>query len=218
MLKIQTVAAFACVLCATAQMKADAVSEYLAYRLGDTPTIDAKTVHRHPDVWMLAGRKTPEALDEMKNNPFGNFSKDGTYLITIANMIVFVELRDGKVDPRVNLEALYLKQKYLVVRFFYESLLQDRAELAKIVTDVKNVSFGAAPAAGRGDMDQYSAVLDEMPPYRVSDPDSDEKTRSITYRIPVGSKGFFVKLVLVDHAWKIDTSKKTEVPVGIFFQ
>lgn len=204
-------------LAATLTAADDAASSYLAYRFGGSATVGERHIHPNPDNWMLAGPLNRAAIQELQKDP-EDFSKSGTYLTTIANTIVFIEIRDRKVDPTVNLEALYLKQKQLVARFLYSCLLQDKTELAKLVTHPENVTFGGAPAVGGGDMDQYSVILAEMPPYRISTPVEDSKTRTVTYRVPIGSKGFLVNLLLKEGAWKIDTQAKTDVPLGIFFQ
>ncbi|MBI5770314.1 MAG: hypothetical protein HZA93_21240 [Verrucomicrobia bacterium] len=204
-------------LLSTVICHASPVSSYLAYRFGASATVDEGTMHRHPDSWMLAGPRNEAAIREMASEPL-EMSKDGTYLTTIANTIIFIEIRNGKVDPTANLEAIYLKQKQLVAHLLLASLEQNTEALAKIVTDVKNVSFGKAPRAGGGDMDQYAVILAEMPPYRVSEPTSDAKSRSVTYRIPIGSYGLLLKLVPVNGVWKIDTGTKLEIPLRMFFE
>ena len=194
----------------------DAADAYLIYRFGGTPTIDARFIHPHPDAWMLAGPRNAGALKEISDEPLG-FTQNGSYITTIANRIILVEIRDGKVDPTANLEALYAKHKQLIARLFYFALMQDKAEIEKLVTDVRNISFGGAPAANRGDMDQYAVVLGEIPAYRISDPISDNNARSITYRVPVGT-GLFLKLIQVSGQWKVDTHAKLDLPLKMFFQ
>ena len=43
-------------------------------------------------------------------------------------------------------------------------------------------------------------------------------SKSITYRMPIGEKGFELTLVKKGSTWKIDSSKKISVPLKFFFQ
>ena len=135
----------------------------------------------------------------------------------VGTDIYFIETRDGKVDPSFNLNSIYVMHRQIVLHFLFSALLQDREMLGRLVTDVTKVSIDG-PNAPQGDMDQYGAILEMMPVVRSTKPALDAKSRTVTYRVPIGEEALSLTLVKEGSTWKIDTSKTVRVPLGFFFR
>lgn len=205
----------ACAAIASAK-PADTARQFLSYLYGAEVDI-AAICHPHDDLWMLRGVPNlggQQAVTEAEIK----VAATGTFAGLIERDFCVVELRDGKVDARLNLESTYTQHRQLILQFLYFSLLQDKDELARRVTDVRNVSFGRVKAASQGDMDVYEGVLALLPVRRASDPTKDRESQSVTYLVPLGKNGFLVKLVRPGGPWKIDTSAKTVVPLDLFWE
>jgi hypothetical protein len=67
-------------------------------------------------------------------------------------------------------------------------------------------------------MDQYGSIIELMPVVRSSKPAEDAKSRTVTYRIPIGEAALSLTLVKDGSTWKIDTSKTVRVPLEFFFR
>ena len=57
-----------------------------------------------------------------------------------------------------------------------------------------------------------------MPVVRSSKPVEDAKTKTVTYRVPLGEEALALTLVKEGSTWKIDTSKTVRVPLEFFFR
>jgi len=131
--------------------------------------------------------------------------------------IYFIELRDGLVDPAFNLDGIYLMHRQLVLRFIYSTLEGDQTMLGRLATDASKIQI-VGPKAAPGDMDQYGSIIEMMPVVRSSRAADDAKTRTVTYRVPMGDAALALTLVKDGSTWKVDTSKSVRVPLEFFFR
>lgn len=170
------------------------------------------------DLWMLPGAKDANALVALDEEKFDAKKRKGIVSgITGGTAIYFIELRDGKVDPAFMLEGIKTMQRQQVLAFLYHSLTRNKPALERLTTDVSKVEIVGKKAAP-GDMDQYGSILESFPVIRSSTPSEDAKTKTITYRVPLGENGLSLTLVKVGSTWKIDTAKKVTVPLEFFFR
>jgi hypothetical protein len=89
--------------------------------------------------------------------------------------------------------------------------------LGRVTTDASKVKIDG-PKAASGDMDQYGSILEMMPVVRASKPADDAKSRTVTYRVPIGEEALTLTLIKDGNTWKIDTSKTVRVPLEFFFR
>lgn len=196
---------------------ADTARQFLRALYGD-PKVDlAKICHPHDDLWMLPGAKHEVGVAAVDAAEI-RIGETEVFTALINRDLCVVELRDGKVDPVFNLRMTAFAQWRVVLQFLHACLLQDRDQLGHLTTHSGNVSFGKAPAAAPGDMDVYEEFLALLPVVRSSNPVEDAKSRSVTYRVPLGPEGYAIRLIRDGSAWKIDTSKKTVVPMEFFYR
>jgi hypothetical protein len=87
-----------------------------------------------------------------------------------------------------------------------------------MVTNIENIDFGGATKASYGDMDVYAQILGILPILRSSDPSNDIKSKSVTYKVPLGKNGFELKLVKIGNTWKVDSRENLNVPLEFFFR
>ena len=194
----------------------ETAKDFLSFAYGKEVDINTLCLP-NDDLWMLSGKSNPEALKALESAKI-KAKGTGVTIDIIGRDIAVVELRDGKVDASFNLESVYGIHRRLILNFIYASLLQEKETLARLVTHPGNVSFGKAPKAGYGDMDQYGEILSLLPVIRSSQPASDKQSRSITYRLPLGPEGVSLRLGKNDNTWKVDTSSKLTVPLEFFFK
>jgi len=195
----------------------EVVRSFLTYQYGGEVLDIDKLCIPCPDLWMLRGVDQPQKRDAIKQLEV-KVGSTGVFMNTVEQDICIVELKDGHVDPQFNLAMVQQIHKQMILGFVYNSLLQDKDEISRLVTNTANVSFGGAPKAGNGDMDVYANILALIPVLRVSEPQSDVQTKFVTYRMPIGSEIFIVRIVKRDGKWKIDTDKKIIVPLKYFWQ
>jgi len=173
------------------------------------------------DLWMLPGAKNAAALQSIAALKLDAAKRDGVLSGVIGHAqgqdLYFVELRDGKVDPAMNLDGIYLMHRQLVLRFLMVALVRDKSMLERLSTDARNVDI-VGPKASRSDMDVYSDVITSFPVVRSSKPADDAKSKTVTYRVPLGDKGLLLTLKKEGSTWKIDTGKKLTVPLEYFFR
>ena len=217
-MKILRLVLFAlCFGVAASATPADTTRQFLRALYGD-PEVDlAKICHPHDDLWMLPGAKHEVGLAAVDAEEI-RIGETGVFTALINQDLCVVELRDGKVDAAFNLRTTAFVQWRTVLQFLHACLLQDRDQLAHLTTHPGNVSFGKAPATAPGDMDVYEELLGLLPVVRSSNPVDDAKSRSVTYRVPIGPQGYAIRLIRDGSAWKIDTSKKTAVPMEFFYR
>lgn len=177
--------------------------------------------HPSADLWMVRGAKNPQALtalDSQKIEP----KRAGVYSGVIRASeqgpdLYFIEVRDGLVDPAFNLDQIYFMHRQLVLHFIYSALGNDSTTLGRLVTHESGVEI-TGPRAPSGEMGQYGEIIQMMPVVRSSNPVDDEKSRSITYRVPIGDTAVMLTLVKQGNTWKVDTSKKVQLPLEFFFR
>lgn len=196
---------------------ADTARQFLRALYGDSKVDLTGICHPHADLWMLPGAKHEAGLAAVDAEKI-RIDETGVFISSINQDLCVVELRDGKVDPAFNLRTTAFVQWRTVLQFLHACLLQDRDQLAQLTTHPGNVSFGKFPAAAPGDMDVYEELLSLLPVVRSSNPADDAISRSITYRVPLGPQGYAIRLIRDGRAWKIDTSKKTVVPLEFFYR
>jgi hypothetical protein len=202
---------------ASAALSAEPVAkEFLRYIYGADGMQLTNICYPSDDAWMLRGARNTNALatlDRLKlaSKPTGIISG------LVGRDLFFVETRDGKVDPAFNLEGIYVMHRQLVLRFLYAALSQNQEMLGRLVTDASKVQIDG-PEAASGDMDQYGSIIEMMPIVRSSKPADDAKSRTVTYRVPVGDEALLLTVVKDGSFWKIDTSKTVRVPLEFFFR
>jgi hypothetical protein len=199
-----------------AQCAEPAAKQFLRYIYGADGIELTSICHPSDDVWMLRGAKNTNALvalDALKiaSKPSGITSG------LVGTDIYFIETRDGKVDPTFNLDGIYVMHRQLVLRFIYSALSQNRGMLGRLVTDASKVKIDG-PKAAPGDMDQYGSIIELMPVVRSSKPADDAKSRTVTYRVPLGEEALALTLIKDGSTWRIDTSKSVRVPLEFFFR
>ena len=202
--------------CTVVQAAEPAAKQFLRHIYGADGIVLADICYPSDDLWMLRGVKNPEALaalDELKfdSRPTGITSG------VVRMDLYFIETRDGKVDPAFNLDGVYHIQRQLVQYFIYYVLAGNQQKLEGLVTDASKVEI-VGPRAMPGEMGQYSSIIGMMPVVRSSKPANDAKTRTFTYRVPIGEEALSLTLVKNGNTWKIDTSSKVRVPLEFFFR
>jgi|GEM_PF-5901657 len=172
--------------------------------------------HPSDDLWMLRGganTNAQAALNRLQLEAKGTGVVSGVF----GTDIYFIELRDGRVDPAFNLDGVYALHRQLVLRFLYAALSRDQTALGRMATDASKLQI-VGPKAAPGDMDQYGSILEMVPVVRASKPADDAKSRTVTYRVPLGEAGLSLKLVKEGSTWKVDASKPVRVPLEFFFR
>jgi hypothetical protein len=170
------------------------------------------------DVWMLRGAKDTNALAALDNLKIA-WKPTGITSGLVGRDMYFIETREGKVDPALNLDAVYMMHRQLVLRFIYSALTQNQKMLGQSVTDAKNVKIeGPKGAPPGGDMDVYGPIIEQLPVVRSSKPQDDAKSRTVTYRLPLGEEFLTLTLVKEGSTWKIDTSKALRVSLEFFYR
>ena len=198
-----------------------AAKQFLSYIYGAEGINLADISHPSPDLWMVRGAKNPQALaalDGVKFEP----KRAGVYYGTVRASedgpdLYFIEMRDGLVDPAINLDQIYFGQRQLILHCIYAALGDDSRTVSRLVTNDSGVEV-TGPRAPRGDMDQYGSIIQMMPVVRSSNPVDDAKTRTITYRVPVSDPALLLTLVKQGSTWKIDTSKKVQLSLEFFYR
>jgi hypothetical protein len=190
---------------------------YLRYIFGDEAADAAKICWPNDDLWMARGEKNSAALDELTQEKISH-GRNEVLWVTIQNSLCIVEVRDGKVDPRFVLDQVFLRHRQAILQFVYAALKQDTEALSQLATKPSNVKFGRAKPPAGGDLDVYQEVVSTLPVVRVSAPADDKKSRSITYRVPLGKKGLQLRLVKRGGRWLIDSDERLDVPLEFFFE
>lgn len=199
----------------TASLRAaDPVKDYLAYIHGGDGVDIASVCWPHDDLWMIRGERDEAALREVQEEKPG---KDPVQWFTIRNGLCIVELRDGRVDARFLIDQLRFLHRQMILRFVYAVLRHDREEIARLATRPERVKLGRWAAAPQGDLDVYQEILTQLPVVRLPKP-TDATTRSATYRLPLGPRGFDLRLVKRGSRWQIDTDTALDLPLDQLWQ
>jgi len=194
-----------------------AAKHYMRWIYGADNVDLAKVCQSHPDLWMLRGERNAGALAALDRSKIDFAKRDGIISGVLGTDIVFVEVRDGLVNPAFSLEGVHALHRQLVLMFLCHCLDGDTDVMKRLVTDPANVEIGGNKAAP-GDMDQYAGILALVPVLRSSRPEEDARTKSVTYRVPLGEQGLALTLVKKGSTWRVDTSKKVVVPMEFFFR
>lgn len=200
-----------------ALIAATPAEQFLNYIFGAEGVEIEKVCWPHDDLWMLRGANNPEALKEVADARIKH-GKNEVLWQGIQRNLYIVSVRDNRVEPVFNVEQAYFVHRKLMAHFLYAALQQDKQTLGRLVTKVENVSFGRVRAAPNGDMDIYAEYIGMLPLVRASSPAEDKISKSVTYRVPLGPKGFEVRMVKGDKSWLIDTSKPVSVPLEFFWR
>lgn len=170
------------------------------------------------DAWTLRGARDTNALAALASLRIDSKSTGITSGL-IGRDMYFIETRDGKVDPAFNLEGVYTMHRALVLRFIYASLSQNQRLLRENVTDASKVKIdGPKDAPPPGDMDVYVPIIERLPVVRSSRPQDDAKSRTVSYRVPLGEEALTLTLVKDGSTWKVDTSKSVRVSLEFFYR
>lgn len=195
-----------------------AAKQFLRYIYGADNVELTNVCHPADDAWMLRGAKDTNvlaALDSLKiaSKPSGVTSG------RVGRDMYFIETREGKVDPAVNLEGIYTIHRQLVLQFIYSALSQNQRILRQLVTDPGKVKIdGPKGAPPGGDMDVYGPIIGQLPVVRSSNSQEDAKSRTVTYRVPLGEEALTLTLVKEGSTWKIDTSQSVRVSLEFFYR
>ena len=195
----------------------DAAEKFLSYIFGAEDVAIENATWPNDDLWMLHGRKNEAGVAEIAQ---AKISRSNNVVLweMIQNALCIVEVRDGKVDPGFSLDQIYVRHREMILRFVDASLTQDKDALGKLTTNASNVKFGRAKPPAMGDLDQYQEIIGHLPIVRISQPAADKLSKSVSYRVPLGSKGLTLRLVKRDGSWRIDSDSKIEVPLEFLFQ
>ncbi len=200
----------------TAFSKEPLAKQFLQYIYGADGIDIAQICVPSEDLWMLRGAKNTNALAEVASM---KLKDKGVFTAMVRNEISFIEVRDGRIDPAFNLDGIYNLHRKLIQTFIYASLTHDEALLKRLTTDASKVKMtGPKDTPPSGDMDVYEGVIEAMPVLRSSKPSDDSKSKTITYRVPVGDSPLLLTLIKDGSTWKIDTSKSIKVPLEYFYQ
>ena len=170
------------------------------------------------DAWMLRGVKDTNALAALDSLKIAS-KPTGITSGLVGRDMYFIETRDGKVDPALNLDGIYMMHRQVVLRFIYSALSQNQRMLRQIVTDASKVKVdGPKDAPPGGDMDVYGPIIEQLPVVRSSKSQDDAKSRTVTYRVPIGEEALTLTLVKEGSLWKIDTSKSVRMSLEFFYR
>lgn len=193
-----------------------AAKQFLRYIYGADGIELTNICHLSDDAWMLRGAKNTNALAELDSLKIVS-KPTGIISGLVGRDIYFIETRDGRVDPAFSLDGIYVMHRQLVLRFLYAALSQNRAMLGRLTSDASKVTIDG-PKAAPGDMDQYGSILELMPVVRSSRPADDAKSRTVTYRVPIGEEALTLTLIKDGSTWKIDSTESFRVPMEFFFR
>ncbi len=196
---------------------ATTANQFLRYVYGAKGVAVEQLCWPNDDLWMVHGRPNPAGLAELEKEPVNHGANEVVWAV-IQNAHCIVEVRDGKVDPAFLLDQIHFGHRRLVLQFIYAALRHDTDMLKDITTQGKNVDFGRTKPAAQRDLDVYEDLIASLPVVRSSAPAADKVSHSVTYRVPLGAKGFAVRLVRRNGAWLVDTDVKLTVPLEFFYR
>ena len=190
--------------------------QFLRYIYGADGIELTNVCHPTDDAWMLRGAKDTNALAEIDEEKFTS-KRTGVTTAIVGTDICFIELREGRVDPAFYLDGIYMLHRRLVQAFISSALSRNQRTLSRVATDPNKVQI-VGPKAPPGEMGQYDSIIEAMPVLRASKPADDAKSKTVTYRVPVGEVALSLTLVKQGGTWMIDTSKTVRVPLEFFFR
>lgn len=204
-------------LFSTVAVAASTATNYLRYVYGDDGVEVAAVAWPHDDLWMLRGAKNPGGLAELAANPVKHSANEVVWELVAGGLCMF-EVKDGRVDPAFGLQQVYTLHRQLVLQFIYAALAQDAEMLGRLATKPRNVKFGRAKAPPDGELGHYQEIIALIPVVRISTPAADKVAKSVSYRVPLGRRGFTVRLVKHGSAWRVDSDSPVDVPLEFFFR
>jgi hypothetical protein len=176
-----------------AQGSESVAKQFLRYVYGEDGIELVDICHPSEDAWMLRGAKNTNALAALDSLKIESKPK-GITSGMVGKDIYFLELRDGKVDPAFNLDGIFMMHRQLVLRFVFASLSQNREMLGRLATDASKVKIDGPKPATR-ELGQYGSIIEQMPVVRSSNPADDAKSRTVTYRVPIGDDALMLTLL-----------------------
>jgi len=201
-----------------AQCAEPVTKQFLRYIYGADGVELANVCLPSDDVWMLRGAKNTNALAALDSLKLAS-KPTGVTSGLLGRDMYFIETREGKVDPAFNLDGVYMMHRQLVLGFIYSALAQNQKMLRQIVTDAGKVTIdGPKDKPPSGDMDVYGPIIEQLPVVRSSKPQDDAKSRTVTYRVPIGEEALTLTLVKDGSAWKVDTSKSVRMSLEFFYR
>jgi hypothetical protein len=210
--------AFVALASCTSRAAEPAAKQFLRFMYGAEGIQISNICHPSDDLWMLPGAKDTNALTAIDGLKLSS-KPTGVTSGLLGRDLYFIETREGKVDPSVNLDSVYMLHRQLVLRFIYSALLQNQQMLRDIVTDASKVKIdGPKEAPPSGDMDVYEPIIAQLPVVRSSKPSDDAKSRTITYRVPLGEEALTLTLVKKGSTWKVESSKPIHVSLEFFYR
>lgn len=200
-----------------AKEPSEIVRNSLLYAYGVKDIDIAETFHPHHDLWMIPHKFDENQVKEIKELKI-SVEDNSVFTETVGQSLIYTEITNGKVAPGFYLKGIYSQHERLILMFLYAALLRDEKDIARYVSHANQVTFDKTPKAANGDMDVYAEILSTMPIVRSSDPVSDAKEKSITYRVPLGKQGTKITLRRFDGKWKIDSSNGFHIPMEFFWR
>lgn len=199
-----------------AQAQESIAKQFLRHVYGAEGIELGRICHPSDDLWMLGGARNDEALAAIDGMRIGA-AGDGIVSGVVRSTMYFFELRDGLVDASFTLDGVLQYQRRLALEFLYACLSHDLEALGQLTTDPARVRI-VGPAPPSGEMGQYASIIELMPVVRSSSPVEDAKSRTVTYRVPIGDRGLSMTMMKVDGRWKIDTRKTMVVSLEFFYR
>lgn len=193
-----------------------AARQCLRYIYGASGVDVTNAFHLSPDLWMLRGATNPAALAKVDALKIEAKSTGVVYGTVDLDMFL-IETRDGRVDPTFNLEQIYQRHRQLILNFLVYAFMRETAMTRRLVTDPANVEV-LGPKPARGEFEQYASIIGMTPAVRSSRPEDDVKTRTVTYRVPLGDRVIPFTLVKQGSTWKIDTSGSLQLSFNYLFR
>lgn len=211
------VGAIALLLSGRAIAAVDPARDFLRFIFGAEDVKLAEVCWPNDDLWMIAGPKNDRGLAEIAALKFPS-GKDQVIWENISGGLCIVELRDGKADPRFILDQVYFRQRQTVLRFVYAAMERDPEALAEVATRPEKITYGRTKAASQSDMGVYAELIAMLPVVRTGRAAEGKVTKSVSYFLPIGPRGFTVRLVKRKSEWLVDTDAGLDVPLEIFFE
>ena len=215
--RVRLLALLGVVLVTVGTVRAGAAREYLRHVFGAEDVDLSAICWPHEDLWMVHGPKNPSALAELDKGGISE-SRDEVIFENVANRYCTIEVRAGRVDPAFSLDQISFRHRQMVLQFILAVLLQRRDLIEELASNPANVELGRQREFPGGDTEQYEVMVATMPVVRFSHPAADRESKSVTYRVPLGKKGFNLRLRRFAGTWKIDTSERVQLPLDIFFR
>jgi len=217
MTKPLLVCAITLLLSSPAIAAAEPAREFLRYLFGAEEVKVAEVCWPNDDLWMIAGPKDDRVLAEIAALKLAP-GKNEVVWEKFTGGLCIIELREGKADPRFILDQVYFRQRQTVLRFIYAAMERDLEDLGEVATNPKKVSFGRTKPAAHSDLGVYAEMIAMLPVVRIRQPAEDKATKSATYLLPLGPRGFKVRVVKRKGAWLVDTDAGVDVPLEVFFK